>query len=102
MRRRWSPIHVAARLAQVDEVMARAAEPLPTLRAALAELERALDGRVWLPPSLAATLTGNHRRTIATLDSLLARLAQVRAGFASVAVDESLPQQTPEPIAVGA
>ena len=65
----------------------------------LAELERALDGRVWLPPSLAATLTGNRRRTIATLDALLARLAQARAGFAALPVDEALPQQTPEPIA---
>jgi MoxR-like ATPase len=102
MRRRWSPVHVAARLAQVDEVMARAAEPLPALRNALAALERALDGRVWLPPSLAATLTGNRRRTIGTLEALLARLAQVREGFAALPVDEALPQQTPEPIAIGA
>jgi MoxR-like ATPase len=93
---------VAARLAQVDEVMARAAEPLPALRNALAALERALDGRVWLPPSLAATLTGNRRRTIGTLEALLARLAQVREGFAALPVDEALPQQTPEPIAIGA
>ena len=102
MRRRWSPVHVAARLAQVDEVMGRANQPLPALRAALAELERALAGRVWLPPSLAATLTGNRRRTIATLESLLTRLAQVREGFAALPVDEALPQQTPEPIAIGA
>ena len=76
--------------------------PLPALRNALAALERALDGRVWLPPSLAATLTGNRRRTIGTLDALLARLAQVREGFASLPIDEALPQQTPEPIAIGA
>jgi hypothetical protein len=68
----------------------------------LAELERALAGRVWLPPSLAATLTGNRCRTIATLESLLTRLAQVREGFAALPVDEALPQQTPEPIAIGA
>jgi MoxR-like ATPase len=102
MRRRWSPVHVAARLAQVDEVAARAAAPLAELHAALAALERALDGRVWLPPSLAATLTGNRRHTLATLESLLARLARVREGFAAQPVDDALPAQRPEPIAIGA
>jgi MoxR-like ATPase len=102
MRRRWSPVHVAARLAQVDEVAARAAAPLPALRAALAQLEQALAGRVWLPPSLAALLLGNRRRTLATLDALLARLSQVREGFAALPVDDTLAQAAPEPIAIGA
>ena len=34
--------------------------PLAALRAALAALEGALEGRVWLPPSLAAALLANH------------------------------------------
>lgn len=102
MRRRWSPVHVAARVAQVDEVIARAGEPLPVLRKALAALEAALDGRVWLPPSLAATLRANRGHTIDLLESLLARLASVREGFAALPVDEALPAITPEPIALGA
>jgi len=102
LRRRWSPVHVAARLAQVDEVAARAAEPLPALRDALAALERALAGRVWLPPSLAARLLDNRRHTLAVLEALLARLAAVREGFAALPLDEALPAIAPEPIAVGA
>lgn len=102
MRRRWSPVHVAARLAQVDEVMQRAAEPLGALREQAAALQRALDGRIWLPPSLAATLRGNLQHTIDWLESLHARLAAVRGGFAALPLDETLPQVEPEPIAVGA
>jgi MoxR-like ATPase len=102
MRRRWSPVHVAARLAQLDEVAARALEPLPALREALARLEQALDGRVWLPPSLAAMLLANRRHTIGTLEALQARLANVREGFAALPVDEGLPQAMPEPVALGA
>lgn len=102
MRRRWSVVHVAARVTQVDEVIARASEPLPMLRDALAALEAALDGRVWLPPSLAAALRANRQHTIDQLESLLARLASVREGFAALPVDDALPAIIPEPIALGA
>ncbi|WP_298825612.1 AAA family ATPase [uncultured Piscinibacter sp.] len=102
MRRRWSPVHVAARLAQVDEVAARAAQPLDGLRGALATLEGTLTGRVWLPPSLAATLLGNRRQTLAKLEALLARLTGVRDGFAALPVDETLAPAEPAPIAIGA
>lgn len=102
MRRRWSPVHVAARLAQVDEVMQRAAEPLAAWRERREALQRALAGRLWLPPSLTATLLGNLGHTLATLEGLLERLAATRAGFAALPVDEALPQAEPEPIAIGA
>ncbi len=102
MRRRWSPVHVAARLAQVDEVMQRAAEPLAARREQRAALQASLDGRLWLPPSLATTLLGHHDHTIAILEALLRRLAVTRAGFAALPVDEALPQAEPEPVAIGA
>lgn len=102
LRQRWSPVHVAARLGQVDEAMARAAAPLPGLRARLAALESALAGRIWLPPELAQQLLGHARTTLAVLEALVLRLAAVRDGFAALPVDEQLPQQTPEPVAIGA
>lgn len=100
--KRWSPVHVAARLAQVDEVAARARAPLAEMRAGLAALEAALAGRLWLPPELTQRLLGNRRATLALLEGLLQRLADARAGFAALPVDEQLPQQAPEPVAIGA
>ncbi len=44
-------------------------------------LQRALDGRLWLPPSLAATLRGNLQHTIDWLESLLARARRAAQRF---------------------
>jgi MoxR-like ATPase len=102
MRRRWSAAHVAARLAQVDDAIARADTPLPALRESLATLERALADRLWLPPELAAEMLANRRTTLGLLQALRARLDDVRAGFAALPIDAVLPPQIPEPIAIGA
>lgn len=102
LRKRWSPLHVQARLAQLDEVLARAAAPLAPLREALAALEAGLAGRLWLPPDLAATLLERRRATLATLEGLGDRLAAARAGFAALPVDPQQPEQVPEPVALSA
>lgn len=102
LRRRWSPVHVEARLAQVDELGARAGAPLPALREGLAVLETALGARLWIPPELAQQLLANRRATLAVLEALLERLAAVRAGFAALPQDDRLPAQRPEPVALGA
>lgn len=102
LRRRWSPVHVEARLAQVDELGARAGAPLPALREGLAVLEAALGARLWMPPELAQQLLANRRATLAVLEALLERLAAVRAGFAALPQDDRLPAQRPEPVALGA
>jgi MoxR-like ATPase len=102
MRKHWSTVHVATRLAQLDEVAARARSPLPELRAGLAALEAALAGRLWLPPELAQQLLHNRRETLAALEGLLQRLAATRAGFAALPVDDGLAGQAPEPVAIGA
>lgn len=102
LRRHWSPVHVQARLAQLDELAGRATAPLPALRDELASLEAALAGRLWLPPELAERLLGARRATLATLQGLLARLETTRAGFADLPIDDRLPQQAPEPVAIGA
>ncbi len=102
LRRRWSPVHVEARLAQLDELIERARAPLPGLRAALAALEAALAARLWLPPELAQQLRANRQATLATLEGLLARLAAARDGFAALPQDDQLPAQHPEPVALGA
>lgn len=94
-RRRWSPVHVAARLAQLDELMAGARQSLAAADAAQQALAAALQGRLWLPPALVQRWTGAHAHTSAVLRALLQRAEGVRAGFAALPVDETLPAVPP-------
>lgn len=105
LRRRYSPVHVAARLAQLGEVLQRAAEA----RAAVGQDEAALRAllhpptgpRLWLPPELLQRLDGAHAQTLALLDGLVARLQQARAGFVALPLDEAAAQaDAPAPVAI--
>ena len=97
-RRRYSPVHLAARLAQIDEIAAHA----HTQRAAAADraaaLQRRLAGRLWLPPALAARLAAAHGHTVAVLDGLLDRLQATRDGFAALPVDDHSAAGAPAPL----
>lgn len=99
-RRRFSPVHVAARLAQVDAVADRADGARVQVQAARDDLAARLAGRLWVPPGLAAGWLGAHLQTLATLAGFSARLAATRAGFASHPVDAQLPAHPPAPIAL--
>jgi MoxR-like ATPase len=98
LRKRYSPVHRAARLAQVDEIAGRAAGHRAEVQAAADTLAQRLAGRLWLPPELADALNATHRQTLALLDGLLARLAATRVGFAALPLDDALPAI--EPVAV--
>lgn len=102
-RRRYSPVHIDARVAQVDETIAPAQRRRDAERDAAEALTLRLDGRLWIPSARMAGWLGAHVHTLAVLDSLLARLYAVREGFASLPVDA---QQTdavaPEPVALSA
>jgi MoxR-like ATPase len=94
-RRRFSPVHVAARLAQVDAVAGRAEAARAEVAAAQYALEGRLATRLWLPPTLAEGWRGAHRQTLDTLAGLQARLAATRAGFAAHRIDKHLPALAP-------
>ena len=100
LRRRYSSVHVAARVAQVDEVIARADGHLQVLHSEADALGRALQGRVWLPPELALAMLGAKHTTLALLEALCARLEAARAGYAALPLDESLADAVPEPVAL--
>jgi len=102
LRRRYSPVHVAARLAQLDEVLLDVSAHESTVAAQAARLAGQLQGRLWLPPALAAQLLGAHAQTAQTLRELHARLAACRAGFAALPLDDSLPAHTPAPVTLQA
>ena len=102
LRRRWSTVHIAARVAQVDELVAHAAAQRTAVSAEADALAARLQGRVWLPPALAARWLGAHAQTLAVLDGLLATLARTREGFAALPVDDTLPAVEPAPVALPA
>lgn len=85
-RRRWSPVHVAARVAQVDETIAAARPHHEAALAAAEALSARLEGRLWMPPACVAALLGAHLHTALVLRALLDRLEAVRAGFAGLPV----------------
>jgi MoxR-like ATPase len=75
---------------------ARLAAERDSADTALGQLQARLDGRLWLPPELAARWTDAHRLTRDTAQALIDRLQPVRAGFAALKVDERLPAEAPE------
>jgi len=102
LRKRYSSGHVAARVAQVDEVLASTAEHLGQLRAQTDALAQALAGRLWLPPELAAQWLQVRRQTESMLAELLTRLQATRAGFAELPIDDQLASRVPEPVEIAA
>jgi MoxR-like ATPase len=100
LRRRYSPVHVAARVAQLDELLAPARLHHAAAQQALAQLATQRPAHLWLPPALAQAWADAHRHTLSGLATLLARADAVRAGFAGLPVDGALPATLPEPVAV--
>lgn len=101
LRRRFSPLHVAARVAQVDEVIDRATAARAPVQQALDKLQQRLTDRLWLPPELADGWLAAHRHTLAVIDQLLLRLRHCRAGYAALPVNAQATAGTPVPVALG-
>ena len=97
-RRAFSPVHVAARLAQVAALAARAAAARASVLAAHDSLAARLASRLWLPPTLARAWLDAHQQTLATLARQQARLAATQAGFAAHPIDPGLDGPAPAPI----
>jgi MoxR-like ATPase len=97
-RKRFSAGHVAARLAQVDEVLQRAQGHLAPLRQQAEATRRALAGRVWLPSALAAGWCATQAATLQRLDGFVQRLQAARQGFAELPLDSSARDVEPQPV----
>lgn len=102
LRRRYSRVHVDARLAQLDEVIAQVVRERAAVAAQDDELTARLATRLWIAPSLQARWRGAHAHTLGVLDALHARLTQARAGFAGLPIDAQADAVSPEPIALSA
>ncbi|MGY0194890.1 AAA family ATPase [Leptothrix sp. BB-4] len=98
-RRRYSPVHIDARVAQVDEVLATVRGHLDALQADLDALRARLAGRIWLPPALAQGFLAERERTVDALTTLAAQLVALRAGYAALPMDERSDAVAPGPVA---
>lgn len=100
LRRRYSSTHIAARVAQIDEMLAQTRGACDAVRARDADLAERLLGRLWLPPDQACRLRAAHAQSLAVLGALLTRLEQTREGFATLPVDPQLPADEPRPVEI--
>jgi len=100
LRRRYSTVHVAARLAQLDEVLQRASLAFEVVGQRQAALQAALAPRLWMPPDLQQRLQAAHGQTLALLEGLRSRLQQARDGFAALPLEETTARiEAPTPVA---
>ena len=99
LRRRWSPLHVQARVAQVTQVLDDVRAAAQGVQAQAAALDAALRGRLWIPPALAGGWHSRHAAALALLGGLAERLAATRDGFAALPQDDSAPAEMPAPMA---
>jgi len=98
LRPHYGPLHVAARRAQVAEVLAHACGHAEAVQAQADALARRLHARLWLPPELAQRMSQSLADTRARLQALVARLERTRDGFAALPIDPALQGDAPEPV----
>ncbi|MBL8330120.1 MAG: AAA family ATPase [Rubrivivax sp.] len=98
LRRHYSPVHIAARLAQLDELLTHVALQRADNVRRHDELAARLAGRLWLPPEFSRAWLEAYRQTLDVLDALAGRLQQLRAAFASLPQEASSNEDRPQPV----
>ncbi len=100
MRKRFSPVHVQARVAQVDEVLTAPRALLQAWREQATEALAQTAEHLWLPPTLQTRLLARYQHAVDGLAKLVARLDAVRSAFAQLPVDAALVGVLPVAVAV--
>jgi MoxR-like ATPase len=101
LRRRYSPVHVATRVAQLAEVQARVEAARAATQSAQEALQQALQGNLWMPPELPQRLLARHDQALALLQALAQRLATTQSGYAALPLREDTAERAeapPEPV----
>jgi len=99
LRRRWSPLHIRARVAQVRDLRESVQAAHSQAQAEWAQLQSRLLGRLWLPPSWAHNTLAPLGERVALLEALVQRLQAAEQGFAALPVNEAL-ADVPAPMTV--
>lgn len=98
-RKRYSPLHVAARLAQVDEVRGTARQAMQSVQATGRQIAAQVAAHLWLPPGWRAAIDEVHRGNALHISELLARLDALHEGFAALPVStEAQAGEAPAPV----
>jgi MoxR-like ATPase len=85
--RRFSPLHVEARVAQVGEIEAQVQAARDAVAARASILRAQLAPRLWIPVERIRSIEQAHTAALGFLDQQAARLAAARVGFASLPLD---------------
>ena len=96
--RRYSPVHVAARVSQCDSVLSQLAVVHEDLRKTAEDVSRGARTHDWLPPSWLAQIEGVHEQRCGAIAQWLSRLQQVRPGFSALPLNEEAHASPPEPV----
>ena len=98
-RRRYSPLHVAARVAQASEARERAAEAWTRVRSEAAQARVGAAAHPWLPPSWRARIETVHAANESLLEALHRRLDALVNDFAALPLDATRADPAPLPVA---
>jgi MoxR-like ATPase len=88
--RRYSPVHIAARVAQTGELLTRLDELHRQLVGTAEAVLHPARSHDWLPPSWLAQIEAVHQGRCESVAKLHVQLQATRAGFAGLPVDEAL------------
>jgi MoxR-like ATPase len=100
LRRRWSSVHIAARVAQVAQIAEQVAQAQAGVAARAQTLERTLAARVWMPPPLRQRLQGAFTAALQMLAEQGARLAALQRGFEALPLDDAARGEAPAAVEV--
>jgi MoxR-like ATPase len=100
LRQRYSPVHIAARVAQVDELLRRLIDEHQPLGQARAQAQALLQHHLWWPPELRQAVLQRHDHACAQMAAWRDRTLAVKEGFARLPVDDTLAGTPPAPIAL--
>jgi len=87
--RRYSPVHVDARVAQVGEALQRATATLLAAQGGAQASIEAAQAQIWLPPSWRARIGAVHAANEELAATLVQRLGLVQEGFAGLPLERA-------------
>jgi len=97
-RRHYSPLHVATRLAQVDEWATHLSALADQVHATAEAVTAQAQAHPWLPPSWRAHIAAVHAARVTQVQALQARGSALRTGYAGLPVDAQRQEPAPAPV----